>query len=108
RAGPVGVGAGGWPPDRRAHPLRPAVVLRGAEHDVSHLHDSGDAFETRAIHAGQAPDTATGAVVPPITLATTFAQEAVGKHRGYEYARSGNPTRAALETCLASLENARY
>jgi cystathionine gamma-synthase len=67
-----------------------------------------DAFETRAIHVGQEPDPATGAVVPPISLATTFVQEAVGKHRGYEYARSGNPTRDALETCLASLENARH
>jgi cystathionine gamma-synthase len=67
-----------------------------------------DAFETRAIHAGQAPDPATGAVVPPISLATTFAQEAVGKHQGYEYARSANPTRDALETCLASLEDARH
>lgn len=67
-----------------------------------------DAFETRAIHAGQAPDATTGAIVPPISLATTFAQEAVGKHRGYEYARSANPTRDALETCVASLENARH
>jgi cystathionine gamma-synthase len=69
---------------------------------------TGDAFETRAIHAGQAPDPTTGAVVPPISLATTFAQHAVGKHQGYEYARSGNPTRDALETCVASLENARH
>jgi cystathionine gamma-synthase len=69
---------------------------------------AGDAFETRAIHAGQDPDPATGAVVPPISLATTFAQHAVGKHQGYEYARSGNPTRDALETCVASLENARH
>ncbi|HTK15135.1 MAG TPA: aminotransferase class I/II-fold pyridoxal phosphate-dependent enzyme, partial [Acidimicrobiia bacterium] len=69
---------------------------------------TGDAFETRAIHAGQDPDPATGAVVPPISLATTFAQHAVGKHQGYEYARSGNPTRDALETCVASLENARH
>ena len=65
-------------------------------------------FETRAIHAGQPPDAQTGAVVPPVSLATTFAQEAVGKHRGYEYSRSGNPTRAALETCLASLEGAAH
>jgi cystathionine gamma-synthase len=65
-------------------------------------------FETLAIHAGQAPDPQTGAVVPPVSLATTFAQEAVGKHRGYEYARSGNPTRAALETCLAALEGAAH
>ena len=65
-------------------------------------------FETRAIHAGQEPDPTTGAVVPPISLATTFAQDAVGKHRGYEYGRSGNPTRSALETCLASLEGAGH
>src|ERR1700760_1653117 len=67
-----------------------------------------DGFETRAIHAGQDPDPVTGAVVPPVSLATTFAQDAVGKHRGFEYARSGNPTRAALETCLASLEGASH
>jgi cystathionine gamma-synthase len=66
----------------------------------------GDGFETRAIHAGQEPDAHTGAVVPPITLATTFAQDAVGKHRGYEYARSDNPTRHAMEACVASLEGA--
>jgi len=69
---------------------------------------AGDGFETRAIHAGQDPDPHTGAVVPPISLATTFAQDGVGKHRGYEYARSGNPTRTALETCVASLEGARH
>ena len=63
-------------------------------------------FETRAIHSGQPPDPVTGAVVPPISLSTTFAQEAVGRHGGYEYARSGNPTRAALETCMADLEGA--
>jgi cystathionine gamma-synthase len=65
-------------------------------------------FDTRAVHAGQPPDPATGAVVTPISLATTFAQEGVGGHRGYEYSRSGNPTRAALEACLASLESARH
>ncbi len=69
---------------------------------------ASDGFETRAIHAGQDPDPHTGAIVPPISLATTFAQDAVGKHRGYEYARSGNPTRTALETCVASLEGARH
>lgn len=67
-----------------------------------------DGFETRAIHAGQEPDPRTGAVVPPISLATTFAQDAVGRHRGYEYSRSGNPTRTALEGCLASLEGATH
>jgi cystathionine gamma-synthase len=65
-------------------------------------------FSTRAIHAGQPPDQATGAVVPPISLATTFAQDGVGEHKGYEYARSGNPTRSALEAQVASLEEARH
>jgi cystathionine gamma-synthase len=63
-------------------------------------------FETRAIHAGQDPDPVTGAVVTPVSLASTFAQTAVGEHAGFEYARTGNPTRAALETCIASLEGA--
>jgi len=65
-------------------------------------------FETRAIHAGQPADPTTGAVVTPITLATTFAQDAVGEHRGYEYGRTSNPTRAALEACMASLEGAAH
>lgn len=69
---------------------------------------AGWGFETRAVHSGQAPDAASGAVVTPITLSTTFAQEGVGNHRGFEYSRSGNPTRAALETCVASLEAARH
>jgi cystathionine gamma-synthase len=68
----------------------------------------GEGFETRAIHAGQPPDPTTGAVVPPVSFSTTFAQESVGEHRGYDYSRSGNPTRTALETCLASLEGARH
>ena len=61
-----------------------------------------DGFETRAIHVGQDPDVETGAVVPPIHLSSTFAQRAVGEHSGFEYARSGNPTRAAYEACVAS------
>ncbi len=68
----------------------------------------GWAFETLAIHAGQEPDSATGAVVPPISLATTFAQSEVGVHLGYEYSRSGNPTRTALETQVSALEQARH
>lgn len=63
-----------------------------------------DGFATRAIHVGQAPDPSTGAVVTPIYATSTFAQESPGKHKGYEYSRSGNPTRAALESCIASLE----
>lgn len=65
-------------------------------------------FDTRAIHVGQPPDPATGAVVTPIYQTSTFAQEGVGGHKGFEYARSSNPTRVALERCLASLEGARF
>jgi cystathionine gamma-synthase len=61
-------------------------------------------FETLAIHAGQDPDPETGAVITPIYQTSTYAQSAVGEHKGYEYSRSGNPTRTALETCLAALE----
>ena len=65
-------------------------------------------FETRAVHTGQQPDPVTGAVVTPISLSTTFAQDGVGGHKGFEYSRSGNPTRAALESCVASLEGGRH
>jgi len=69
----------------------------------------GFGFETRAIRAGQPHDSRTGGVVTPIALSTTFAQDAVGQPKfGYEYARTGNPTRHAYETCLASLECAQY
>src|SRR5262245_54282359 len=61
-------------------------------------------FATRAIHAGQPADPATGATVVPIYATSTYTQEAPGKHKGYEYSRSGNPTRAALEECLAAME----
>jgi cystathionine gamma-synthase len=65
-------------------------------------------FETRAIHEGQEPDPATGAVVVPIYQTSTFAQEAVGQHKGYDYSRVANPTRTALQICLASLESAEH
>ena len=65
-------------------------------------------FSTRAIHAGQDPDPTTGAVVTPISLATTFQQDAVGEHRGFEYSRSGNPTRSAVEAQIAALEEAQH
>jgi cystathionine beta-lyase/cystathionine gamma-synthase len=65
-------------------------------------------FETRAIHAGQEPDPATGSLITPIYQTSTFVQEAVGKHKGYDYARVANPTRTALQECLASLENAQH
>ena len=62
-------------------------------------------FATRAIHAGQRPDPATGAVMTPISLSTTYVQQSPGVHKGYDYSRSINPTRQALETCIADLEN---
>jgi cystathionine beta-lyase/cystathionine gamma-synthase len=65
-------------------------------------------FETRAIHDGQEPDPATGAVTVPIYQTSTYVQEAVGVHKGYDYARVANPTRTALQLCLASLENAEF
>ncbi len=65
-------------------------------------------FETRAIHAGQAPDPATGATIVPVYQTVTYTQDAIGEHRGYEYSRSANPTRVALEECLASLEGGRF
>jgi cystathionine gamma-synthase len=65
-------------------------------------------FETAAIHAGQAPDPATGAAVVPIYQTSTYVQDAVGAHKGFEYSRTDNPTRRALETCLAALEGAPH
>jgi cystathionine beta-lyase/cystathionine gamma-synthase len=66
---------------------------------------TGLGFSTRAIHAGQDPDPATGATVVPIYATSTYTQAAPGRHKGYEYSRSGNPTRTALETALAALED---
>ncbi len=65
-------------------------------------------FSTRAIHAGQEPDPSTGALMTPIFQTSTYAQTGLGGHKGYEYARTGNPTRTALEDCLASLENGKH
>ncbi|KAH8117193.1 Cys/Met metabolism PLP-dependent enzyme-domain-containing protein [Phellopilus nigrolimitatus] len=66
---------------------------------------STDSFGTRAVHTASEPSQETGAVIPPISLSTTYAQSAVGVHKGYEYTRSGNPNRDQLETLLASLES---
>jgi len=65
-------------------------------------------FATKAIHAGQHPDPATGAIMTPIYQTSTYVQESPGKHKGYAYARGKNPTRVALENCLAALENAKH
>ncbi|MCW2615248.1 MAG: Cystathionine gamma-lyase [Frankiales bacterium] len=89
------------------------VKAAGSADFGSELHGTADrwsqgyGFETRAIHAGQDPDPTTGAVVVPIYQTSTYVQSEVGVHRGYEYSRSGNPTRTALETCLAALEGGR-
>ncbi len=66
-----------------------------------------EGFATRAIHAGQHPDPTTGAVNTPIYLSSTYVQEEIGKHKGYEYSRVSNPTRTALEDNLAALEGGR-
>ena len=65
-------------------------------------------FETSAIHAGQDPDASTGAVIPPIYQTSTYVQDGVGRHKGYEYSRTDNPTRTALQTVLAELEGGRW
>ncbi|MFI5044826.1 MAG: cystathionine gamma-synthase [Acidimicrobiales bacterium] len=101
----------GAPPDGAAADGAVDGAVEGAvEEEVADAVEEGvaDGFETRAIHAGQPPDPSTGAVVTPISLATTFVQSAVGKHAGFEYGRTGSPTRAALEACVASLEGARH
>ncbi|MXV60650.1 cystathionine gamma-synthase [Natronorubrum sp. JWXQ-INN-674] len=77
--------------------------------DDSDSHDGDDfRIETRSIHAGQEPDAETGALMTPIHANSTYEQDAPGEHRGYEYSRTGNPTRTDLEANLASLENAEY
>jgi cystathionine gamma-synthase len=86
----------------------PAGAVAAASASIRAADLDGWGFETRAVHAGSPPDPASGAVVAPISLSTTFAQSAVGQHQGWEYSRSGNPTRGALEACVAALEGARH
>ena len=75
---------------------------------MEEIHVKEQGFGTRAVHAGQHPDPATGAIMTPIYQSSTFVQEAPAKHRGYEYSRVSNPTRTALEQNLAALEGARH
>lgn len=77
-------------------------------HDAERKAHDGVRFATTVVHSGPGVDPQTGALWPPIVLSSTFAQDAPGKHRGYEYSRTGNPTRAALERALADLEGARH
>ena len=70
--------------------------------------DKSHGIGTRAIHAGQSPDPTTGAIMTPVFLTSTYVQESPGHHTGYEYSRTGNPTRTALQDCVAALEGARH
>ena len=83
-------------------------MTEGSQADPNAQHPPRYGFETRAIHAGQDPDPTTGAINVPIYQTSTYVQDALGKHKGYEYSRTGNPTRTALEACVASLEEARF
>lgn len=65
-------------------------------------------FSTKAIHVGSVADPSTGAIITPVFQTSTYVQEGIGKHKGYEYSRTGNPTRAALEACIAALEGGKY
>ncbi len=71
-------------------------------------HASDWKFSTKAIHVGQGADPTTGSTIIPIHLSTTYTQDAIGQHKGFEYSRAGNPTRAAYEACLAALEDAQF
>src|SRR4051794_40873758 len=77
--------------------------MTDSTHD-SHVHGLG----TRAIHAGQAPDPTTGAIMTPVYMTSTYVQSAPGVHKGYEYSRTHNPTRTALQDCVAALEGGKH
>ncbi len=79
-----------------------------SQHTPKEITEKKLGFGTKAIHAGQAPDPRTGAVMVPIFQTSTFAQRSPGEHTGYEYARTGNPTRTAYEECVAALENGKH
>src|SRR6185295_10626733 len=70
--------------------------------------EAGARLDTLCIHAGQSPDPISGAVMTPIVLASTFVQDGPGVHKGWDYSRAGNPTRDALEACIASLEGGKH
>lgn len=91
----------------------PIPSLSASEAQPSKYHTNGvnhaqTGFGTRAVHAGQDPDPVTGAVIPPISLSTTFKQHGAGEYNSFDYSRSGNPTRNAFETAVASLENGKH
>ena len=79
-------------------------TANGNANGLSHAAPQHDGYATRAIHVGSEPDPTTGAVVPGLSVATTFLQDGVDKHRGHDYSRSSNPTRNTLESLLTALE----
>nr|XP_032634341.1 cystathionine gamma-lyase-like [Chelonoidis abingdonii] len=90
-------------------PLPPQHPMEKAEDEPQGFLPPFEHFATQAIHVGQEPEQWTSmAVVPPISLSTTFKQQAPGQHRGFEYSRSGNPTRNCLEKAVAALDGAKY
>ena len=100
---------GAWGDTSRAdEALASLATWLGAEQARLPVASAAMHFETRAIHEGQEPDPATGAITTPIYQTSTYVQEAVGVHKGYDYARVANPTRTALQECIASLEGAAH
>jgi cystathionine gamma-synthase len=95
-------------PHHRRVDSRTGISYNASSFFVEGAAMTADHFETRAIHVGQEPDPATGAVVVPIYQTSTYAQTDVGETKGYDYSRTQNPTRTALEKCLASLEGGKY
>lgn len=84
-------------------------MVKGERIDMSNNKEMQEfGFSTRAIHAGQSPDPTTGAIMTPVYLSSTYVQESPGKHKGWEYSRTHNPTRRAFEDCLASLEGGTH
>src|SRR5205085_3305641 len=102
----------------QSRPRRCAGEQHGQKCQASHDHSlpaigamqrpMSDRIETLAIHAGQQPDPLTGAVMTPVYLTSTYAQSGPGEHKGFEYSRTRNPTRDALQGCLAALENGKH
>src|SRR5579872_4758644 len=83
-------------------------MINGCKHKDFTMHKDKQGMATRAIHAGQAPDPTTGAIMTPIYATSTYVQGSPGKHKGYEYSRTRNPTRLAYEECVASLESGKH
>src|SRR5437588_5840463 len=93
-------------PSSESRPGSTSSTISGSRADMTRPNQLN--FATRCVHAGQAPDPTTGAVITPIYATSTYVQQSPGVHKGYDYARSQNPTRFAYERCLADLESGRH